>query len=279
MNRITILLCLCVCVAFCGKVQTVNAQNSNVVDGAVESDFDYWEIEETEEVIAHKKFWKQKIDSVCIFVQNSEKLSIPEKANAINGFFTISTCWSSDYDVNRDSLIAVAISSLMGHPDIVKYNVTEILTNKNFEMNHSSDNRLWNIGWLCDCAVRGTNMIGLLCWRDKNNQPQGCLGIEDFYPTWSGWYHTVSKLRSKKDLYLLQSPWYMTVVELKNEDIIKTAFEIYIDWREDYYQFDEKTQKLTMYKSGYGNDEKGSIQKILKFNGKKFVTIFESKDE
>ena len=266
MNRITILLCLCVCFAFCGKAQTVNTRNSVVVDG-----YDYSEIAETEEEIADYKFWKQEIDSVCIAVQNSEKLSIPERAKAIDGFFTISTCWSADFNVNRDSLIEVALVSLMMSSDIGKYDISEILTKKNFLISHSKDNRLWNIAWLCDCGRQGTAIAGVLFWRNKNNQPQGWLSKSgDFSQVW--YCHTISKLRGRKDFYLLQNPWYVTVIELTNTGIFETAIEFSMYWNREYYQFNEKIQKLIIYE-GYDDN----IQKILKFNGKEFITVFEKK--
>jgi hypothetical protein len=261
-----------VCFVFLGKAQETNFQNIDA-----END-DY--LEEIQEYIAYEKFWQQKSDSVCVAIKNSEKSNISERAKVINGIFDVGRCW---YTCNRDSLIAVSLSSLMIHPDIVNYNIEKILRNDEFLICHSKDNRVSVFGWVCDCAAKGTSMEGLICVRNKNNQPQSCLYELPYFSD-------IYKLRSKKDLYLLQNYSCLMVVELtdKGINLDYPAFKIENKIYESSYNrvytdrcgvhFDEKTQKLTIGKEWYDLDEngKGFIDVVLQFNGKEFVKVFES---
>ncbi len=272
----------------CAKTQATKSQTVETVDStAVARNYDYSEKEKAPEEIAQEKILQKRIDSVCIAVRNSERLSIPERAKALDGFFTVSTCWES-YDIDRDSLLTVALSSLVMSPDIVKYDLSKIFTNNNFEITHSEDNRLWAFTWSCDCAITGFNVISFLCWRDKNNKPQGYLTYfdEDNGALGYGTY-IQTKLRSKKNLYLIRRDVEnVAVVELTDKGInpnypaFKTAKgysnSFYVDHRDSFWwEFDESAQKLQIFQGADG----GEIRTIFKFNGKEFVKAFERKEE
>lgn len=274
MRQYLLLLYLCVCFCSCVKEQTNQHQQiTKQTDSVIIDDRHLSEWNDQAEEIADTKSMQKLFDSVQTAVCNSEKGSIPERIKAIEGFFTLSNCWSY-YDVDKDSLIVDALTSLMMSKDIVRYDASKMFHSE-IETAHSADNRLWNISWLADCSNHGMNMTGLICWRDKNNQPQGCSHL--------GRYNSIYKLHQNKNLYLLTSIADAKIVELTDQDLnldypaFKTAdgyhSSISIEWPQYYIDFQTNTQELTICENSEGECIK---QSVFQFDGKEFIKTFEN---
>jgi hypothetical protein len=279
MYRIIITIFISVFFFSCGKSQEINIQASTIITDSTATVGNYVEYKKTTEDIAQEKLRLQEFDSLCIALKESEKLSIPLRIKAINGIFKEEKLWYGD----RDSLVATALSSLVMNSDIIKYNISEMFIG--IEITHSEDNRLWAFSWSCQGANNGFCGVGFLCWRDESNKPQGYLThLSDDNFGLTSFISINSKLLSKKNLYLLeQSIVSVAVVELIGSGInlnypafkTRNGYSSHLDvgWPDYYSEIDKEKQEL---KIGHRDGSK-SIQSILKFNGKEFVTIFEQK--